>query len=150
MKWRSFPLFPADMIRIQEADFNIEDETIALRKSFKNTGAVVTFLGAARDFSKGKNIKGLEFEHYAGMAEKALAAIREKALVNYDILDVAIIHRVGRIEIAENIVLIIVASQHRKDAFKACEFCIDELKKTTPIWKKEMAVDGDVWVEEHP
>lgn len=138
------------MIKIQKADFNIEEEILALRKPFRNTGAAVIFLGTAREFSKGKEIKGLEFEHYSGMAEKSLQGLREKALKEFDILNVGIIHRFGKIEITENIVLIIVISQHRKEAFKACEFCIDELKKTVPIWKKEATVDGDVWVEEHP
>ncbi len=138
------------MIRIQEDDFNIEEEVLALRKPFKNTGAAVVFLGTARDISKGKEIKGLEFEYYSGMAEKSLQKIRDRALKEFDILDVAIIHRVGKIGIAENIVLIVVVSQHRKEAFKACEFSIDELKRSVPIWKKERTVDGVVWVEEHP
>jgi molybdopterin synthase catalytic subunit len=138
------------MIKIQKADFNIEEEILALRKPFLNAGAAVVFLGTARDFSKGKEIKGLEFEYYPGMAEKSLEGLREKVLNKFDILDAGIIHRFGKIEIADNIVLIIVVSQHRKEAFKACEFCIDELKKTVPIWKKEVTADGDVWVEEHP
>ncbi|MBI5185913.1 MAG: molybdenum cofactor biosynthesis protein MoaE [Nitrospinae bacterium] len=138
------------MIKLQLADFNIEEETLALRGPFRNTGAAVVFLGTARDFSKGKDIKGLEFEYYPGMAEKSLERLRDRTLKEFDVLDVGIIHRFGKIEIAENIVLIIVVSQHRKEAFKACEFCIDELKRSVPIWKKEFTVDGDVWVEDHP
>jgi len=84
------------------------------------------------------------------MAEKRLAEIRDQALKDYDIIEVTIIHRVGEISIGENIVLIVVGAEHRKDAFRACSWCIDELKRITPIWKKETTPEGIVWVEEHP
>jgi molybdopterin synthase catalytic subunit len=84
------------------------------------------------------------------MAEKKLNEIRERALADYNIIEVSIVHRVGRIDIGDNIVLIVVAAQHRKDAFKACEWCIDELKRITPIWKREETNEGEVWVVEHP
>ncbi len=138
------------MVRIQIEDFNIDTEIKNLRGKFKNAGGVAVFLGTARDFSKGKTIKNLFFEHYPGMAEKQLNLLREDAISKFNVLDVGIIHRVGKIEIAENIVLIIAVSQHRKEAFLACQWCIDELKKIVPIWKKEVTVDGDTWVEEHP
>ena len=111
---------------------------------------IVTFLGTARDFSKGKDIHRIDFEHYPGMAEKRLNEIRERALQDYDIIEVSIVHRVGRIETGENIVLIVVAAEHRKDAFRACEWCIDELKRITPVWKREETTQGEVWVVEHP
>ena len=111
---------------------------------------MVAFLGTARDISKGKRINHLDFEHYPGMAEKQLSKLREEAITRFKILDAGIIHRVGRIEITENIVLIIAISEHRKEAFRACEWLIDELKKIAPIWKKESTEDGEVWVEQHP
>ena len=138
------------MVRIQKENFNIDTEITDLRKKYKNTGAVVTFVGVAREFSKGKTIKNLLFEHYPGMAEKQLTHIREEAISKFNVLDVGIIHRIGKIDIAENIVLIISISPHRKEAFLACEWCIDELKKIVPIWKKEITADGEIWVEEHP
>jgi molybdopterin synthase catalytic subunit len=92
----------------------------------------------------------LEFEHYPGMAEKKLAEIRDRAIREYGVIEATIIHRVGTLPVGENIVLIAVASEHRDEAFKACRFCIDELKRITPIWKKETTPDGEVWVEEHP
>jgi len=116
----------------------------------KGIGGVTIFLGAARDFSKGESITGLDFEHYPGMAEKKLLDIRERALRNFDIIEMGIVHRVGTIDIGENIVLIVAASAHRNDAFMACEWAITELKRTTPIWKQETTGKGDVWVSETP
>ena len=139
-----------EWIKIQEADFLIEEEVNRIKERSKRIGGIVTFLGTARDFSKGKDIERIDFEYYPGMAEKKLNEIRERALADYNIIEVSIIHRVGRIEIGDNIVLIVVAAQHRKDAFKACEWCIDELKRITPIWKREETNQGEVWVVEHP
>lgn len=138
------------MIRIQTEDFNIDTEVKTLRKKYRNAGGVVIFLGTARDISRGKSIKNLFFEHYPGMAEKQLNTLREEAISKFNVLDIGIIHRIGRIDIAENIVLIISVSQNRKEAFLACQWCIDELKKIVPIWKKEVTVDGEIWVEDHP
>ncbi|MBN4054407.1 molybdenum cofactor biosynthesis protein MoaE [Nitrospira defluvii] len=139
-----------DRIRIQTEDFSIEDETLKVRETSKRIGGIVSFLGTARDFSKGQEIHKIDFEHYPGMAEKKLSEIREQALKDYDIIEVTLIHRVGERSIGENIVLIIVGAEHRQDAFRACSWCIDELKRITPIWKKETTPKGVVWVEEHP
>lgn len=140
----------SERIRVQTEDFSIEAETIKIRDSSKRIGGIVTFLGTARDFSKGRDIHKIDFEHYPGMAEKRLTEIREQALKDYDIIDASVIHRVGEITIGENIVLIVVGAEHRKDAFRACSWIIDELKRITPIWKKETTPQGEVWVEEHP
>lgn len=139
-----------EWVRIQEGDFSTEEEVNRIKERSKRIGGIVTFLGTARDFSKGKDIQRIDFEYYPGMAEKKLNEIRERALADYNIIEVSIVHRVGRIEIGDNIVLIVVAAQHRKDAFKACEWCIDELKRITPIWKREETNEGEVWVVEHP
>lgn len=139
-----------ERIRIQEEDFSVEEETIKVREASRRIGGIVSFLGTARDFSKGQEIHKIDFEHYPGMAEKKLAEIREQALKDFDIIEVSIIHRVGERSIGENIVLIVVGAEHRQDAFRACSWCIDELKRITPIWKKETTPKGVVWVEEHP
>ncbi len=136
--------------RIQEGDFSVEEEVNKVRESSKRIGGIVTFLGTARDFSQGRDIHQIDFEYYPGMAEKKLADIRERALKDYDIIEVSIVHRVGKINIGEQIVLIVVGAEHRKDAFRACSWCIDELKRITPIWKKETTPGGDIWVEQHP
>lgn len=137
-------------IKVQEEDFSIEDEINKIKKVSDRIGGVVAFLGTTRDFSKGRDVKKLIFEHYSGMAEDKLKELRGKVLEKFDIIDVRIIHRIGEIGIGENIVLITVAAEHREDAFKACKWCIDELKKIVPIWKKEITTAGDVWVEDHP
>ena len=139
-----------DLVRIQKEDFSIDKEVQNVMAASKGIGGVVVFLGAARDFSKGETITGLDFEHYPGMAEKKLADIRERALKNFDIIEMGIVHRIGVIDIGENIVLIVAASAHRNDAFMACEWAITELKRTTPIWKRETTGKGEVWVSETP
>jgi len=137
-------------VHIQTAPFSLDQETERLKKSSTAIGAIVTFLGTTRDISRGKQVAKLEFEHYPGMAEKKLAEIRERAIEDYGVIDVVIIHRIGTGPVGEDIVLIAVAAGHRDEAFKACRFCIDELKRITPIWKKETTPEGEVWVEEHP
>lgn len=139
-----------ELVRLQRENFSVEAEVERVKATSMRTGAVVTFLGVGRDFSKGKDIEHLEFEFYPGMAEKKLNEIREHALRDFDINEVAIIHRHGRIEVGENIVLIVVGAGHRAEAFRACSWCIDTLKQITPIWKRERTPDGEVWVEEHP
>lgn len=137
-------------IKLQREDFSVDAEVARLLAASTNIGGIVAFVGTAREFSRGRHIHELEFEHYPGMAEKQLADIRERALANYDIIEVSIVHRFGKIPVGDNIVLIVVGAEHRKDAFAACEWCIDELKQITPIWKKEVTTEGEVWVEEHP
>jgi len=136
--------------RIQQAMFSLDEEVDRLKRSSTAIGAIVTFLGTTRDISRGTAVSQLQFEHYPGMAEKQLAEIRERAMKEHGAIDVTIIHRVGTIPVGENIVLIAAASSHRDEAFRACRFCIDELKQITPIWKRETTKDGEVWVEEHP
>jgi molybdopterin converting factor subunit 1 len=140
----------AGHVRVQKEPFSLDCEIGLLKRSSASIGAIVTFLGTTRDISKGRPVAQLEFEHYPGMAEKRLAEIREHAISKHGAIDVTIIHRTGIMPVGENIVLIAAAAMHRDDAFKACRFCIDELKRTTPIWKKETTPEGEVWVEEHP
>jgi molybdopterin synthase catalytic subunit len=135
---------------IQQGPFSLDSEIELLKRASPSIGAIVTFLGTTRDISRGKRVSKLEFEHYPGMAEKKLDEIRARAIREFGVIEVTIIHRTGVLPIGENIVLIAVAAGHRDEAFKACRFCIDELKRTTPIWKKETTPEGEVWVEEHP
>jgi len=138
------------MVRIQEEDFSIEQEVEALRATSKRMGGIVTFLGCARDFSEGRDVSSITFEQYAGMAELALMALREEALLKFDIIEASIIHRVTTVVAGDQIVLIVVGAEHRKAAFDACEWIIDTLKERVPIWKKEVTPDGDSWVSQHP
>jgi molybdopterin synthase catalytic subunit len=138
------------LVRVQRENFSIDEELTRVRSRSSRIGGIAMFLGTARDRSKGRNVSAMTFEHYEGMAQKKLKEIREQALQDFDIIEALVLHRYGPIEIGENIVLIIVGAEHRADAFKACQWCIDELKKITPIWKMEYTPEGDVWVEEHP
>ena len=137
-------------IRIQQENFNVTDEIETIKNASKNIGGITTFLGTGRELSKGENISKLNFEHYPKMAEKKLAEIRLQAIKEYGIIEMIIIHRIGEIDIGENIVLIVAAGEHRKETFKACEWAIAELKRTTPIWKRETTSTGEVWVQDTP
>lgn len=137
-------------VRVQREDFSVDAEINRVRARSKRIGGIATFLGIARDRSKGRDIDSMTFEHYEGMAQTKLREIRERALKDFDIIEVAILHRHGEIGIGENIVLIVVGAEHRADAFRACEWAIAELKRITPIWKLEHTPEGEVWVEEHP
>jgi molybdopterin synthase catalytic subunit len=140
----------AKLVRVQRENFSVDAEIDRVRARSTRIGGISIFLGTARDHSKGHDVSSITFEHYEGMAQKKLREIRERALKQFDVLEVAILHRYGEIGIGENIVLIVVGAEHRADAFKACRWCIDELKQITPIWKLEHTPAGEVWVEEHP
>lgn len=110
-------------------------------------GAVVTFHGVVRDHSNGgKAVRYLEYEAYPEMAEARMRAIGEELRARWGVEEVAMVHRIGRVEIGEASVVIAVAAPHRGAAFDACEYAIDTLKATVPIWKKEVFADGEVWV----
>jgi molybdopterin synthase catalytic subunit len=137
-------------VRIQQENFVVTDEIEAIKKVSRNIGGITTFLGTGRELSKGENISKLDFEHYPKMAEKKLEEIRIQAIKDYGIIEMIIVHRIGEIDIGENIVLIVAAGEHRKETFKACEWAIAELKRTTPIWKRETTSTGQVWVQDTP
>jgi len=137
-------------VRIQQEPFSLDEEVERLKGSSSSIGGIVTFLGTTRDISRSKTVAKLDFEHYPGMVEKKLSEIRDRAIKDYGAIDATIIHRIGTLPVGENIVLIVAAAVHRDEAFGACRFCIDELKRITPIWKKETTPDGEVWVENHP
>jgi len=140
----------AQFVRVQREDFSVDAEINRVRGRSKHIGGISIFLGTARDRSKEREVDSITFEHYEGMAQKTLREIRERALKDFDIIEVAILHRYGEIGIGDNIVLIVVGAEHRAEAFRACQWAIDELKRITPIWKLEHTPEGEVWVEEHP
>jgi len=134
-------------IRIQEMDFDISTEIAALRKGDPRVGAVVSFLGTVRDMNEGSQVKELTLEHYSGMTEKALQEILNQAKSRWDIYQSLVIHRVGPLLPEDQIVLVVVTSAHRGEAFAACEFIMDYLKTAAPFWKKEDTPDGARWVD---
>ena len=115
--------------------------------TYASDGGVVTFEGVVRDHARGKRIRYLEYDAYPEMAEERMAAIAAEVEQRWQTDHVAIVHRIGRLEIGECSVVVVVACPHRAEAFDACRYAIDTLKTTVPIWKKEVAEDGEEWVE---
>lgn len=135
------------MVRVQCESFNAGDEIELLRAANARIGAIACFVGLVRDVNDGTEVKALALEHYPAMTEKAIGEIVEEAVTRWDILDVAVIHRVGPLKPTDPIVLVIVAAEHRRDAFAACEFIMDYLKTRAPFWKREQTMEGERWVE---
>jgi molybdopterin synthase catalytic subunit/molybdopterin converting factor small subunit len=127
-------------------------DTEAVLRGIKQSsdGAAVVFEGVARDNTRGRRTLYLDYEAYEEMALKQLEELAERALAQFQVRDVALVHRLGRLEIGETSVLIVVASAHRAAAFEACRWLIDTLKRTVPIWKKEYFEDGAVWADGEP
>lgn len=134
-------------VQVQEADFDLTAEIAALRRERPELGAVVAFIGLVRDLNAGTAVSELTLEHYPAMTQKALEAIVQQAQQRWDIDEVALIHRVGRLLPSDQIVLVAVAGAHRGPAFQACEFIMDYLKTQAPFWKKEQTAAGTHWVE---
>ncbi len=135
------------VVRIQRDDFDAGAEIARLRAGDARIGAVVSFVGVARDRSDGSLVSTMTLEHYPGMTEKAIEAIVERAKSRWPVLKILVIHRIGELRPLEQIVLVVAAAAHRGDAFAACEFVMDYLKTGAPFWKKESTPDGDRWVD---
>jgi len=133
-------------VSVQVEDFSVGAEYEALAEGTA-AGAVVTFTGKVRDMNLGDNVTGLSLEHYPGMTEKALAEICDQAEQRWPLLNVRVIHRVGDLDIGDQIVFVGVSSAHRGAAFEACEFVMDYLKTKAPFWKKERTTEATRWVE---
>lgn len=134
-------------VRVQQEDFDLSTEVARLRAGRPDIGAVVAFVGTVRDINQGDTVSILELEHYPGMTEKALKEIREEAHRRWRLENSLIIHRIGPLAPADQIVLVAVASRHRGDAFEAAEFMMDYLKTRAPFWKKEQTPEGSRWVD---
>jgi molybdopterin synthase catalytic subunit len=134
-------------ILVQADTFDLGAEVAAMSRSRTDIGAIASFVGLARDLNEGSGVAAMTLEHYPGMTEKALAAVVDDACSRWTLLDATVIHRVGRLLPGDPIVLVAVASQHRGDAFDACEFIMDYLKTQAPFWKKEETTEGERWVD---
>src|SRR3712207_33549 len=137
----------ARTIRIQAKSFDVAAETAILTEGRADIGAAVAFTGFCRD--EGGRLAALELEHYPGMAEAEIARIAEEAERRWPLLGLTVIHRIGKIQPGEGIVLVLAASAHRRAAFEAAEFLMDYLKTRAPFWKREHLKDGTTgaWVE---
>jgi len=125
----------------------ISVDEVSRRVSSPAVGAVVSFAGLVRNTNEGRDVRELEYEAYAEMAEPLLAQIGDEIRARWPVQAVAIVHRVGRLAIGEASVVIAVASGHRQGAFEACRYAIDRVKEMVPIWKKEYFQGGEVWIE---
>lgn len=131
-------------VEVGTPDFDIGVETAKV--SGQGGGAIASFVGQVRDDG---NLQSLELEHYPAMTDKALRKIAETALADWPLHAVTIIHRVGKLSVGENIVLVVTGSDHRGAAIEACSFIMDKLKTVAPFWKKETRTDGATkWIEE--
>ena len=140
---------------MSKTSIKITTETLSLKECYDfvsdpASGGISVFVGTVRNHSLGKDVLRLDFSCYKPMAIKEMQKIANTALKNFDIEKIAIHHAEGLLQIGDVPVIISVGAKHRKAAFKACEFAIDQLKETVPIWKKEYFSDGEVWVNAHP
>lgn len=132
-------------IVVQETPFDFGKEAQVFATGHAEMGAVVTFTGVVRD-REGGGLQAMDIEHYPGMTERALTKIAEDATGRWSLGDVLVIHRYGRLEVGEMIMMVATAAPHRKDAFAAAEFLMDYLKSRAPFWKREITEAGETWV----
>lgn len=135
-----------DKVVVTKHDFDIDELKRELLT--EGSGAAVIFNGVVRGFNDGERVETLELERYDGMTSKELKNVREEGLNKFDIDDIFIIHRYGKLDVKDNIVGIIVTTPHRKAGFEACEYVIDRIKEKVPLWKKENTLkSGEHWLE---
>jgi molybdopterin synthase catalytic subunit len=139
-------------VSIQTEDFDLSEEIEALRQQDLRVGAVCSFVGTVRDTraltgQAADEIQGMELEHYPGMTEKSIESMIQEAHQRFDFYGARVVHRVGRLLPADQIVMVAVTSAHRGESFKACEFLMDYLKTQAPFWKKEQTPEGAHWVD---
>ena len=134
-------------VRVQTEDFDVGREMAALRQGNARIGAIASFVGVVRDLNDGERVSSMFLEHYPGMTERELEKICTEAKSRWNVDDTLVVHRVGELAPTDQIVLVVVTSGHRGDAFAACEFIMDYLKTRAPFWKREETSDGSRWVE---
>lgn len=134
-------------VSIQQEDFDLTAEVAALRAGDGGVGAVASFIGTVRERSEGASVSAMELEHYPGMTERAIESMVDEAMRRFDIRAARVVHRVGLLPLGAQIVLVVVSSAHRGQAFMACEFLMDYLKTQAPFWKKEQTPSGARWVD---
>jgi len=134
-------------VTIQTEDFDLGAEVARLRAGDAGIGAVASFVGTVRDRNDGRGVQRMELEHYPGMTERSIEGMVDAAFARFDIRAARVVHRVGPLEVGDQIVLVVVGSPHRGEAFQACEFLMDYLKTQAPFWKKEHTPEGARWVD---
>jgi molybdopterin synthase catalytic subunit len=134
-------------VRIQTDDFDVSHELAALRAGDGRVGALCCFVGTVRESGGAASVHGMELEHYPGMTERSIESMITLAAERFDILGASVIHRVGALTAADQIVMVAVSSAHRGQSYQACEFIMDYLKTQAPFWKKEHTAEGAQWVD---
>ncbi len=134
------------MIKIQKKDFNVENEIKTIKDKYSSIGAVNVFIGFVRDYNDKRDVKFLELEVYEQMAIKELSKIQQRAIKKFKLIDSLIIHRYGKLNVNDKIVLVVCFSVNRKNSFEATKFIMDYLKKDAPFWKKETYDFGSNWI----
>ena len=133
-------------VRIQEEPFDAGTLIAEAHRADPKVGAVASFIGLVRDINEGSDVSEMTLEHYPGMTERAIENICREAAGRWEVLDARVVHRVGTLRPTDPIVIVVVASGHRGDAFAACEYIMDFLKTRAPFWKKERTESGERWV----
>jgi molybdopterin synthase catalytic subunit len=134
-------------VLVQHEDFDVSAQLALLREGDNKVGAIASFVGLVRDINDGLGVSSLELEHYPGMTERSIEKIVLQAAERWALLGATVIHRIGRLSPADQIVLVAVSSLHRGESFAACEFIMDYLKTQAPFWKKELTSSGERWVD---
>lgn len=140
------------LIDIRKEPFNAYEEIQSYLEGLGiegQYGATASFVGSMRDFNDDKKVTYMTLEHYPGMTENHLNAIAKEAIEKWQLLDVLILHRIGKVKISEDIVLVVCWSAHRKEAFESCRMIMEQLKSSAPFWKKEETTSGSQWVEKN-
>jgi len=134
------------MIKIQKEDFNLEEEIQKIKGLYSTVGAITSFVGYVRDYNNNNKVKSIDLEVYEEMAKKQLGNIIKNAKTKWNLVDCLIIHRFGKLNINEKIVLVCCFSEHRKESFESCNFIMDYLKKDAPFWKNEFYKNNNEWL----
>jgi molybdopterin synthase catalytic subunit len=140
------------LVDIRKESFNAYREILSYQESQNFSGeygATASFVGSMRDFNEDRKVTSMTLEHYPGMTEKHLNAIAREATEKWRLLDVLILHRIGKVTIGEDIVVVASWSAHRKEAFESCRSMMEQLKSSAPFWKKESTTSGSKWVEKN-
>lgn len=135
------------MVEITNKTINVQQ--VIRKAQSPEAGGICVFIGTVRNHSRGREIVALEYEAYEEMAAKTINEIRDEIRLKWDVRKIAISHRVGHLKVGDIAVVIAISAAHRKESFAACQYAIDRLKETVPIWKKEISVDGESWIEPH-
>ena len=134
------------MIKIQKENFNVEEEINSIKKIHSNVGAVTSFIGYVRDKNNNTNVESMNLEVYEKMAYRQFKKIIAEANLKWSLIDALIIHRYGKLQVTDKIVLVASFSSHRKDSFESCNFIMDYLKKDAPFWKNEFYDKKNEWL----